>query len=242
MFMTALLSQAQVSETRKVERFSKIEVASGIELSYQETQEEASLKVEAFEGIPTDIITEVDGKTLKISAKGKIKNVKVYVSAKDVESFKASSKSRIIFENTIHTENISIVLESGAYFKGYLKSNQLTNVETDSNTEFNGRIETVSFTGVFKNHSKLNISGKAKNVSLKSASKAYCNAKNFLTENTEVDSDNSIVTITSKDKINVNATDNASVTYFGSPKKATVEQEYLTSTKKHRRPMLIAME
>lgn len=242
MFMTALLSQAQVSETRKVERFSKIEVASGIELSYQETQEEASLKVEAFEGIPTDIITEVDGKTLKISAKGKFKNVKVYVSAKDVESFKASSKSRIIFENTIHTENISIVLESGAYFKGYLKSNQLTNVETDSNTEFNGRIETVSFTGVFKNHSKLNISGKAKNASLKSASKAYCNAKNFLTENTEVDSDNSIVTITSKDKINVNATDNASVTYFGSPKKATVEQEYLTSTKKHRRPMLIAME
>lgn len=242
MFMTAVLCQAQVSEIRKTNHFSKIEIASGIELSYTETQEEASIKVEAIDGILTDIITEVERETLKISAKGKAKKVKVYVSAKDVESFKASSKSRIVFENTIHAENISIVLESGAYFQGYFKSNQLTNVATDANSEFNGRIETASFEGNFKNHSKVNISGKAKNANIKSASKAYCNAKNFLTENAEIDSDNSIVSITSKNTINVNATDNASVTYFGSPKKATVEEAYLTSTKKYKRPTLIAME
>lgn len=242
MFMTVMLCKAQVSETRKAEHFSKIEVATGIELSYKETQEEASIKVEANEGNLSDVIIEVDGETLKISSRGKAEKVKVYVSAKDVESFKASSRSRIVFENTIHAENISITLESGAYFNGYFKSNQLTNVATDANTEFNGRIETASFAGNFKNHSKVNISGKSKNAKIKSTSKAYCNAKNFLTENTLVDSDNSVVIVTSKNRININATDNASVTYFGSPKKVTVEEAYSTNTKKHKRPLLIAME
>lgn len=242
MFMTAVLCQAQVSETRKAGSFSKIEVTSGIELSYKETQEEASIKVETNEGIPADIITVVEGETLKIYAKGKSKGAKVYITAKDVGSFKASSKSRIMFENTIHTENISIVLESGAYFKGYFKSSQFTNIETDANTEFNGRIETASFTGNFKNHSKINISGSSKNAVIRSATKAYCNATNFLTENTEVDADNSTVKISSSNKINVNATDHASVTYFGSPKKANIEQESLTDTKKYKRPALIAMD
>lgn len=242
MFMTALLCQSQVSETRKIESFSKIEVASEIELSYKETQEETSIKVEANEGNLTDIITEVEGTTLKIFATGNAKNVKVHVVAKDVESFRASSKSRIIFKNTIHTENISIALESGAYFKGYFKSKGLTNIETGKNTEFNGRIETASFIGDFKSHSKVNISGTAEKATIKSASKAYCNARNFLTEDTEVDSDNSIVIITSHNNINVNATDNAKVTYFGSPKKANIEQEFLTDTKKYKRPTLIAMD
>ena len=79
MFMTAVLCQAQVSEIRKTNHFSKIEIASGIELSYTETQEEASIKVEAIDGILTDIITEVERETLKISAKGKAKKEKVYV-------------------------------------------------------------------------------------------------------------------------------------------------------------------
>lgn len=241
MFMTALLAQAQVSETRKMENFSKIEVASGIELCYKESQE-ASLKVEAKEGSLTDIITEVDGATLRIFTNGKTKNVRVYVSAKDVESFKASSKSRIVFENIVNTENISITLESGAYFKGYIKSNSFVNVETDTDTEFNGRIETVSFIGDFKNKSKVNLSGHAKNALIEAGTKAYCNAKNFLTENTEVNSDNSIVIITSKNKINVNATDHASVTYFGSPTKASIENEYLINTKKYIKPSLLAMD
>lgn len=242
MFMTALLAQAQVSETRKAGNFSKIEVASGIELRYKETQDEASIKVEANEGSLTNIITEVEGETLKISTKGKAKNIKVFVSARDIESFKAISKSKIIFVNTIHTENISIALESGAYFKGYFKSNNYTNIETGADTEFNGRIETTSFKGDFKSHSKINISGNAQKATIRSASKAYCNARNFLTEKTEVDSDNSIVIITSKNNININATDNASVTYFGSPKKASIENESLIDTKKYKRPTLIAMD
>jgi len=241
MFMTALLCHGQISETRKVERFSKIEVASGIELSYKES-EETLIKVEANEGNLSHIFTEVEGTTLKIFTTENAKKVKVYVASKDVESFKASSKSKIVFENTIHAENISIALESGAYFNGYFKSNGLTNIETGTNTEFIGRIETASFVGDFKHHSKVIISGNAEKAMIKSATKAYCNARNFLTENTEVNSDNSIVIITSKNKINVNATENGSITYFGSPQKATVKNEYSIDTKKHKRPLLIAMD
>ena len=241
MFMTALLCRAQVSETRKAESFSRIEVASGIELSYKES-EKASIKVEANDGNLADIITEVEGETLRIFSTGNTKNVKVYVATNNVVSFKAGSKSRIVFENTIHIENISIALESGAYFNGYFKSNGLTTIETATNAAFIGRIETASFVGDFKNHSKVIISGTAEKATIKSATKAYCNARNFLTENTEVDSDDSIVIITSKKKINVNATDNASVTYFGSPKKVSIENEDIINTKKYKRPLLIAMD
>lgn len=241
-FMTTLLCQAQVLETRKADHFSRIEVASGIELHYKETQEEASIKVEAPEGILTDIITKVEGETLKIMAKGKVSNVKVYVEANGIESFNGTSKSRIIFENIIHSEDISIALKSGAYFKGYFKADGVTQIETDSDAEFNGRIETTNFFGDFKNHSKINLSGKAQKATIKSATKAYCNAKNFLTQNTEVESDNAIVIITSKNKINVNATENGSITYFGSPKKATVKDKQLIDVKKYRKPLLVAME
>lgn len=241
MFITTLVCQGQVSETRKVEGFSKIEVASGIELSYKETNGNASVKVEATEGNLTDIITEVDGATLKITAKGKMKNAKVMVSAKGIESFKAVSKSRIVFEKKITSENIAIVLESGSYFKGYFKNSKITNVDAGSDTEFNGRIETETFVGNFRNNSKVNISGTAESALITSSRKSYCNAKNFLTGNTEVDSDNAIVMITSKNKINVNATNNASVTYFGSPKKVNLENESI-GLKKQKRPLLIAME
>lgn len=241
MLITSSLLKAQVSETRNLESFTRIEVSSGIELSYKETPDGTSIKVEANEGNPIDIITEIDGETLKITAKEKIKNVKVTVTAKNVESFKASSKSRIVFENKVSAENINIDLESGAYFKGYAKAKKQMKVETGSDTEFNGRIETGLFIGNFKSHSKVNISGSAKNAVLTSSSKAFCNAKNFLTENTRVASDNSRVIVTSKNKIDVNATDNATVTYFGSPKKVTIEDESIT-TKKHKHPALIAME
>lgn len=246
MFMTALVCKAQVSEIRKVEDFSKIEVASGIELHYIETEKEATLKVESKDGILTDIITEVEGGTLKIYTTGKGKQqtqqeIKVYVSSKNIESLKAISKSRIVLHNTMHAKNISINLQLGAYFKGYVIANQDANVETGKNTEFNGRIEAVSFFGNFKNFSKVNISGKSQNAFVISSEKAYCNAKNFLTENTKVDSDNATVIITSKNKIKVNATENAVVTYFGSPKKVTIEDQLVT-TKKYTRPSFIAMD
>ncbi len=242
MFMTTLLLKAQVSETRNLKGFTKIEVTSGIELFYKETSDEASIKVEANEGVLIDIITEVDGETLKISGRKNSKNIKVFVSAKAIETFKASSKSRIILENKVNAQNMNINLETGANFRGYVKSKQQMNVETTGNdTEFNGRVETASFIGNFKGRSRVNISGNAQNAFLTTSTKAYCNAKNFLTDNTKIESNNSEVIVTSKKKIDVNVTNNATVTYFGSPKKVTIEDE-LATTRKHKQPSLIAME
>lgn len=241
MFMTALLCRAQVSEIRNVDDFSKIEVAAGIELHYIETKEAPSVRVEGKNGNLADIFTEVENGTLKIFA-NKQQEMKVYVASRSIEAFKAVSKSSIFVDNTMHSENISIELQSGAYFRGYIKSNQSVQVATTgSDTEFNARIEASSFVGNFKKHSKVNISGKAKNVFLTSSSKSYCNARNFITENTKIDSENATVVITSKNTINVNATDNAIVTYCGSPRKVTMEDQSVAQ-KKYIHPSLIAME
>lgn len=246
MFFTAVLCQAQVSETRKAGSFSKIEVTSGIELLYKETENEVVIKVEANNDADLNsIVTEIDGATLKIYArnpKSFDKKLKVHVSAKDIESFKATSRSRIVFENKVTSKNIAIAIASGSYFKGYLKSNLLTNIEASSDSEFNGRIETDLFVGNFKSQSKINISGTAEKATIYSETKAYCNAKNFLTKNTEVNSDNATVIITSSNSINISAIDNAVVSYFGSPKKVTIENESIINTQKYKKPSLVAMK
>lgn len=246
MFFTAVLCQAQVSETRKAGSFSKIEVTSGIELLYQETENEIVIKVEADNDADLNsIVTEIDGTTLKIYArnpKSFDKKLKVHVSAKDIESFKATSRSRIVFENKVTSKNIAIAIASGSYFKGYLKSNLLTKIEASSDSEFNGRIETDLFVGNFKSQSKINISGTAEKAILYSETKAYCNARNFLTKNTEVNSDNATVIITSSNRINISAIDNAVVSYFGSPKKVTIENESVINIQKYRKPSLVVMK
>ena len=64
--LTGIISRAQVSENRKIGDFSKIEVESGIELFYMESDEN-SIRVEGDSKYGLDsVITETDGKTLRI--------------------------------------------------------------------------------------------------------------------------------------------------------------------------------
>lgn len=222
MAMAALTGYAQISENRKVNDFSKIEVESGIELFYMESDEN-SIRVEgdSKDGLDS-IITETDGKTLRIYhvKRNKKQNEsisKVFVAAKNVNSFKASSKSKLFFENPVTSDDIKIEILSDSYFRGTVLPNSRVSVKVSSGSLFSGRFETDSFTGMFKSGATVSLTGKAKKATINTSSGAYCNAKNFFVDKMTATADTkSSALLNAKEKI-AKATDASSITFFGNP-------------------------
>jgi len=69
-----MLAKAQVTENRNTTDFSKVAVTGGIELIYNEAQS-TSLRMEANnEKTLKNVITEMNGKTLKITLKKRNRN------------------------------------------------------------------------------------------------------------------------------------------------------------------------
>lgn len=222
MAMAALTGYAQVSENRKVNDFSKIEVESGIELFYMESDEN-SIRVEgdSKDGLDS-VITETDGETLRIyhvkrNKKQSESISKVFVAAKNVNSFKASSKSKLFFENPVTSDDIRIEILSDSYFRGTVLPNSRVSVKVSSGSLFSGRFETESFTGIFKSGATVSLTGKAKKATINTSSGAYCNAKNFFVNKMTATADTkSSALLNAKEKI-AKATDASSITFFGNP-------------------------
>lgn len=222
MAMAALTGYAQVSENRKMNDFSKIEVESGIELFYMESDEN-SIRVEgdSKDGLDS-VITETDGKTLRIyhvkrNKKQSESISKVFVAAKNVNSFKASSKSKLYFDRPVAADDIRIEILSGSYFRGTVKPNSKVTVKVSSGSLFSGGFETESFTGIFKSGATVSLTGKAKKATINTSSGAYCNAKNFFVDKMTATADTkSSALLNAKEKI-AKATDASSITFFGNP-------------------------
>jgi len=250
MALLALATTAQVSEVRETQSFSKIEVQSGIELVYTQS-EEFSIKREAMNVADLkNITTEVNGKTLKIyySQKGesetKGKTLKVYINANNINSFKAISNAKIIFRNTVNSKEMTIDLASGASFTGLLAKNEKTKIKACSGAKFSGSVDTDYLQGDFKSGAAVCLAGNAKKVVINTSSGAFCTAKNLVTDNASVNAVGlSSIQIRANGKINISADANSSIVYFGDPKEVSLAQNSFSIEKKTKKnPVLIAME
>lgn len=249
MTLATLVSSAQVSESRKINDFSKIEVESGIEMTYMESDEN-SVKIEADSKIDlANVITETNGKTLRVyySKKNKANAeetiLKVFIAGKNVNSFKASSKSKIIFDRPITADDIQIDIASGSYFRGTVLANSKTTVYVSSGSVFSGKFETDYFKGSFKSGATVSLTGSAKKAMINTSSGAYCNAKNFFVDNMEATARTKSSALLNAKKIEANATDASSITFFGEPENLkTGKDSFAIVTKKPAKPVQIAME
>lgn len=105
-----------VKEERTVAGFDEISVSSGIELILNQDSFE-KVVVETDENIQKILKTEVSGNKLKIYLKEGVNNVKemkVYVTLKQVKSVIASSGSEVKTTNKINAENLKISSSSGS--------------------------------------------------------------------------------------------------------------------------------
>lgn len=228
LIITGMVCKAQVSESRAIANFSQIEVANGIELFYQQSDEAQSIRIESnSEETLHSIKTESSNGVLKIYNANKdfSKNskTKIFVTGNALEAIRGKSKARIVLQATKNVSDMTITLLEGAYFNGYILDANEIHINTDATAEFNGRVETQNLIGIFKNKSRVNLSGTAKEATITSTNKSYCNAKNFIVENTQIHSDDATVVITSKNKLVIDLNENAKLTYFGAPKDVDIK-------------------
>ena len=248
MALVSFLAQAQVSEFRKTGSFSKIEVESGIELIYSENSN-VSIKAEAEnEKDLRNLVTEVKGKTLRIyyatENKTTISNpLKIYVNANTVDSFKAVANAKIIFKNSVKSEEIQIDVASGASFNGMLAQNAKVTINASTGATFCGQVETDYLSGNFKTGATISLSGKAKKAVLNTSSGSFCTAKNLASENATINArELSSVLINGRGKINANAESGSSITYFGKPKAVNIAENSIAINNRKHSQLLIAMD
>ncbi len=118
------------AESRQVQGFHGVKVSNGIELHITEGSSESVAVSASTEEYRSKIKTEVSNGVLKIyydnnnwnnwSAKGK--NLKAYVSYKQLDLLNASSGADIIAEGKLRSNSLSMDLSSGADFKGAVEA------------------------------------------------------------------------------------------------------------------------
>ena len=236
LFLIGIVAKGQVVENRTVSGFSKVEVKNGIELIYTESKT-PSLQIEAQDHcFLNNIMTEVKGNTLKIylskNGNQNEKLVKVHLSAQNLTAFEANSKAKIRVINQISADNVNIILNSESQFYGTTVSKEKTKLTANIGTVFNGRVETSSFIGNFKDNAKINLSGGTQNARFQTTDTTLLDAKNFIANTVNLNATGKSLAMIHVDKtIAVSVADEAKVSYTGFPDKIKMNEDATATPK-----------
>jgi hypothetical protein len=97
-------------ETRNVSSFDALDISSAFDIYLTQGNKE-SLVIEADDNLMDNIITEVNGGTLKIYVKGNVRNVKemkAFISFKMLEKIELSGACDLFGENTFKFDDLDI--------------------------------------------------------------------------------------------------------------------------------------
>lgn len=234
----SILAKAQVSENRTVGEFSKLKVATGVDVIFtQDTK--ISVKAEADDAEKLqDIVTNVSGNTLEVFVDSKNFNkkdkknkqrykhkiLKVYVSAPYVDSFQASSSGSITAKNEITVKSADIKVSSSGSFSGNIKSDEIT-IKASSSGDVKGQITAKNTNVEVSSSADVDLYGTSENISVSASSSADLNGKNLTVKKASVSaSSSSDVTLNVTDSLTAKASSSASITYSGNPAKVEVEK------------------
>lgn len=113
--LSSAITFAQKTEDRKVSSFESISLSIAAKV-YVSQNEKTSLTIKGYEDDLDEIITEVDGSTLKIKRKkskgwnwnsSSFKKVEVYISSPNVENLRISGSGNIIAETPIKSGSVN---------------------------------------------------------------------------------------------------------------------------------------
>jgi hypothetical protein len=247
LFLVGILAKGQVSEDRSVSTFTKVKVQNGIELVYLQGDKPA-IRIEAPESAALkNTVTKMSGKTLTIFLKNSsnqdmvVPNVKVYLTAHDLEELTVDSNAKITIPEDLYSKNIKIQLNSGAHLSGRLKIENTATVSTDKNTKFEGRIESAKLYADFSSNSKINLTGKSESATFKTSNSTYLNARNYASRAIDIKSSGkSVAVVNAHFDLSVDVTDEARVSYFGFPRNITLNEE-ASSYSKHRSDLALTL-
>jgi hypothetical protein len=244
LLLISYLAKAQVSENRVVEDFSKIKVATGINVFYTisdtKSIEVATDDNEKLQLIKTEFENDllsiyVDTKDYKQKKNRKViqknsingvefKNITITISGPNLEAIKASSSATIKFTNTNKTESLSLEASSSGDIIGTFEANT-TNIQVSSSGDIKGNLQTKDLAIKASSSGDLELTGKAENTTIDASSSADCLLRNLSTEQATVKASSSAdVVITVMKSIEANASSSANIIFYGNPSEVIKEE------------------
>lgn len=199
----SLQAQNGNAEKRTVSSFNKIEVSGGIDLVLSQGSESVSVSAEKPE-FRDKIKTEVENGVLKIYYEWKEdkwgskekKNLKAYVSFRNLESLEASGGSDVNVTGSIKTSSLKLEISGGSDFMGAVETGEL-NIDASGGSD-------------------VNISGKATHLKLEASGGSDFSGFGLVTETCEVDANGgSDVEVTVNKEMTAEASGGSDVRYKG---------------------------
>jgi hypothetical protein len=191
------------AQPRTVGDFHAIDVSTGIHLILKQGSEAAVAVSAASPELINRIKTEVDGGRLKIYFDNKglsgwegKKDLKAYVSFKDLDKLEASSGSVTSVDGAVNVNDLAITLSSGANFDGKVSVQELNIIQSSGGN--------------------MDISGKSNNLSVTVSSGAQFSGYDLVTENCKANaSSGGAVEITVNKTLDANASSGGGIDYKG---------------------------
>ncbi|WP_163322461.1 head GIN domain-containing protein [Draconibacterium mangrovi] len=148
---TVLAGHSDETQMRQISGFNAIKVSTGIDL-YLTMGNTEEVKVVADDDIIDDLITEVEGGTLKIYMKRNNwfnwgsgnQTRKVYVTVKELNELSASSGSDVESTNTLEGESLEVSCSSGSDLKiEVFYKNLSVDTSSGSDAKLSGKVKTL---------------------------------------------------------------------------------------------------
>ncbi|WP_303921619.1 head GIN domain-containing protein [Draconibacterium sediminis] len=148
---TVLAGNSDETQTRQISGFNAIKVSTGIDL-YLTMGNTEEVKVVADDDIINDLITKVEGGTLKIYMKRNNwfnwgsgnQTRKVYVTVKELKELSASSGSDVESTNTLEGESLEVSCSSGSDLKiDVFYKNLSVDTSSGSDARLSGKVKTL---------------------------------------------------------------------------------------------------
>lgn len=193
------------AEVRHVSGYHAVRIASGIDLYISQGNTEGVAVSANEEKYRDNIKTEVENGVLKIYydngmgmhfSWGNAKNMKAYVTIKNVDELQASGGSDIYVDGALQASNFSLHVSGGSDFHGKLNAGTLTVKQSGG--------------------SDVIVSGTAGSLSIDASGGSDFRGDNMISENCDIEaSGSSDVSVTVNKEMNVNASGSSDVTYRG---------------------------
>lgn len=216
-FLAFSLSTDLNGQTRNISDFSKLKTSGSVKVTLIKASS-PSLEYKMTKGDADDLITEVDGQTLKVKIKSnwmgsKKSRAEVIVYYTNLKSIDTSAGSSVEAKETINASRMSLDASSG--------SSLAILVEAD-------HIDADVSSGA-----SISVRGKTKSQDVDASSGASYRAANLECDNTQADaSSGSSVKVVAYKVLEADASSGATVRYKGNPDKVRVDGGYSGSVKK----------
>ena len=207
---------AQQSEVRQIASFQGVRVSEAIDV-YLKKGDKESVKVEVTGTDLSNVLTEVNGTTLKIHMRNRNfrgrNSVKVYVTFTRLEKLSASSAANLFSTDPIKSDRLEISVSSAGSVEAKLES------------------ESVSVSS--SSAGKTVLEGKTKSLEIEASSAGDIDAYNLESENVNVSvSSAGSAKISVSKELEAHASSGGSIRYRGNPLKTNTDSSSGGSVKK----------